>query len=458
MKPYFRNLIIAFIASGLLTSCNKTTFLDAKPSSSIVVPTNLSDLRAMLDNTDVFTFSPAIGEISADNYYLSNTTWQSLSQVEHNLYTWEKDLYGGVRSIDDWRIPWQQVLYANIVLEQLDKLKPDSISKKEWNDCRGSALFLRAHAFYNLVIHFAPAYDLSTANTDLGIPIRLSTNIHTLNERATVQQSYDRILTDLAEAATLLADNVSANYRNRPSRPAVFGLCSRVYLNMRIYDKAGLYADSCLSLYNKLINFNTLSTSATTPFDRLNDENIYYCQGVNYALLQGIATTTFADTALYQSYAANDLRKQIYYRLISGNNYGFKRGHSGTIYTYTGLSTEEMYFNRAESFARAGNTTAAMTDLNTVLSKRWKTGTFISMTATSSADALQKILAERRKELVWRGLRWPDLKRLNKEAAGITLTRNINNILYSLLPGSPLYVFPIPDDEISLSGITQNPR
>ncbi|MES2003016.1 MAG: RagB/SusD family nutrient uptake outer membrane protein [Bacteroidota bacterium] len=458
MNHFTKYLLSILFMVGSLMGCHKTEFLEAKPNASIIIPTSLEELRALLDNTNVFTVSPGIGEISADNYYVSTATWQSLSQLEHNLYSWEKDSYGGVRSIDDWNIPWQQVLYTNIVLEQLNKLSVDSSMQKEWQDCKGSALFLRAHAFYNLLLHFAAAYDNATATTDPGIPLRLTTNIHDLRERASVQDSYNQVLADLSAASPLLSENVSASYRNRPSKPAVFGLLSRVYLSMGKYDKAGSYADSCLLLYNKLINFNTLSTTATTPFDRLNDENIYYCQAINYNVLLTISTTTLVDTTLYQSYAANDLRKQLYFRQISGPNYGIKRGHSGTTYPFTGLSTEEMYLNRAESYARAGNSITAMNDLNTVLVKRWKTGTYVPQTANTAAEALQKILTERRKELIWRGLRWPDLKRLNKENAGINLTRILNNQPYSLTPNSPLYVFPIPDNEISLSGIAQNPR
>ena len=137
---------------------------------------------------------------------------------------------------------------------------------------------------------------------------------------------------------------------------------------------------------------------------------------------------------------------------------GIKRGYSGTINAYSGLAMDEVYLNRAECLARSGNIVGAMNDLNTVLINRWKTGTYTNQTAVSQSDALQKILTERRKELLFRGLRWIDIKRFNKENAGWILTRILNGTTYSLSPNSPLYVLPIPDNEISDSGITQNPR
>ncbi|MCW3087592.1 MAG: hypothetical protein JWQ78_978 [Sediminibacterium sp.] len=442
-----------------LSSCTKNSFLDKKPNTSIIVPTTLAELRALLDNTNVFTYSPGLGEVSSDNYYMGFPEWQALSAIEHNTYSWEKDLFGAARQLNDWTLPCQQVLYTNIVLEQLEKMEPPAASLTEWRDLKGSALFLRAFAFSSLVQHFAPGFDSVTAASDPGIPVRLSPDIHLIYPRASVADSYAQIFADLAAAAPLLSENLPATARNRPSRPAVFALCSRLYLATRQYIPAGKYADSCLTLYNKLINYNTVSPASVTPFDKSNDENLYFAQATaNLNVLLTTSNTVFADTLLYQSYAANDLRKSIFFRTITGNNMGFKRGYAGNVLAFTGLATDEVYLNRAESYARAGNTTAAMNDLNGLLSKRWKTGTYNPLSASSSADALAKVLAERRKELVWRGLRWADLKRLNKEGAAITLTRQLNGQVYTLAPNSPRYVLPIPADEIGLSGNAQNPR
>ena len=68
------------------------------------------------------------------------------------------------------------------------------------------------------------------------------------------------------------------------------------------------------------------------------------------------------------------------------------------------------------------------------------------------------ILLERRKELLMRGLRWMDLKRLNMEGAAITLTRTVNGQVYTLPPNDLRYALPIPEDVIAISGMQQNPR
>jgi hypothetical protein len=100
----------------------------------------------------------------------------------------------------------------------------------------------------------------------------------------------------------------------------------------------------------------------------------------------------------------------------------------------------------------------ALNDLDSLLTHRWRTGTFTPYSISSAAEALDTILVERRKELAFRGLRWSDLRRLNREAWPITLTRNLNGVLYTLTPNSELYTLPIPPDVINFSGIMQNPR
>jgi len=110
-----------------------------------------------------------------------------------------------------------------------------------------------------------------------------------------------------------------------------------------------------------------------------------------------------------------------------------------------------------------GNFQKAMEVLNNLLQTRWKiingTSTFNEIIAQDASEALQIILTERRKQLCFRGLRWTDLRRLNLENNfAKTLTRHVGAETYTLPPNSSRYVYPIPDDEISLSGIQQNIR
>ncbi|HEY6083417.1 MAG TPA: RagB/SusD family nutrient uptake outer membrane protein, partial [Chitinophagaceae bacterium] len=68
------------------------------------------------------------------------------------------------------------------------------------------------------------------------------------------------------------------------------------------------------------------------------------------------------------------------------------------------------------------------------------------------------ILVERRKELVFRTIRFTDIKRLNKEGADITQKRIIGGKTYILLPNDPRYALSIPENVIQAGGIPQNPQ
>lgn len=74
------------------------------------------------------------------------------------------------------------------------------------------------------------------------------------------------------------------------------------------------------------------------------------------------------------------------------------------------MATDELYLMAAECNVKLNKIQEGMGYLNNLLAKRWKTGTYIPITAGSQTDALNIISKERRKELLIRGIRWSDLK------------------------------------------------
>ena len=463
--PLFsQRIVILLLLAGMgMLSCSKSSFLDKKPNTDFIIPTTLPDFQALLDNDAVMGRTSALGELSADNLYLRDTFWQGLDAKEHNAYIWAPgDIFNGQGQQDDWDLPYEQVFYANVVLEGLAKVKVDSTNVQDWNALKGAALFMRAFAFYNLAQDFAPVYDSLSASTDLGIPLRLSSDINAISTRASLQQTYQQILDDLQGANNLLPAAIPFANLNRPSKPAALALLARVYLSMRAYEQAGKCADSSLQLYPTLIDYNTVPTNTNLPFPVNNAETIYqssFLTSSTQILVAVFSPKCIVDSMLYASYDSADLRKQIFYR-VNGAGYPNIRGsYNGSLYPFSGLATDEVYLVQAECRARAGQTGPALASLNSLLQNRWMNSVpFTPITAGSAAEALDTILVERRKELAFRGLRWTDLRRLNKENANIKLSRLLFGQPYQLLPNSPLYVLPIPPDVIALSGIQQNQR
>lgn len=443
----------------VLPGCNKNGYLDENPASDLQVPGNLEALQSLLDNNFVLNEAPGMGDASSDNHYLPYSTWISLSAKDRNTYIWASDIFMGAIDIPDWNKPFEQVFYCNVVLKALDKIAKNAANEVKWNNIKGTALFLRSFAFYNLSQLFTLPYDTVTAQTDMGLPLRLNVNMLDKSVRSTVQETYDQVISDLTEAKSLLSVKTDATHLNRPAKHAVFALISKVYLTMYKYEAAGAYADSCLSLHNKLLDYNAVDTASAFPFKINNPEIIFYSQVSSnnnfYAL---VSRGTIIDSLLYRSYDSNDLRHLLYYS-IAGNGAAFiGSSYTGTIFPFSGLASDEIFFIRAECLARAGKIAEALDDLNLVLVNRYRKNTFIPLTGSTVNEVLQLILRERRKELPFRNTRWTDLRRLNKEGHNIRLTRIINGEKFELAPNHFRYALPIPPDVIALSGMTQNPR
>src|SRR5690242_1023280 len=197
--------IILLIIFGA-TSCSK--FLDAVPDKSLTVPTSLQDFTALLNNNIMTIYNPALGEIGADGYYLEYTTYQSRTPlIARNAYIWQKDVFQG-KTVGDWDFPYQQIYYANVVLNNLASIEVSANNQAAFNLVKGRALFYRAFAFYNLAQLFAKPYIPSTAAADLGLPLSLSADLNNKPARSTVQQTYHQIIEDLQKAVKLLPSQI----------------------------------------------------------------------------------------------------------------------------------------------------------------------------------------------------------------------------------------------------------
>lgn len=448
-----KNILVCILLWTLLLSCKK--YLSLKPDKAVAVPSTLRDMRVILNNqSNLNSRFAELGEIAAGDYYVTSADWSSLTNEEDKQnYYWHPQ----AEDISCWSNPYKTIFYANTVLDNIGYIERTEANKAEWNSCKGEALFFRAFAFFDLAQVYCAPFNPSDNNTGLGLPLKLSADLDEPVFRSTLQQTYDRIISDLNEAAALLP--VSVPVKTRPSKPAAWAALARIYLAMEKYEKALICADSSLLLYDQLIDYNTVSAAAAIPFSLFNTEVIFHAYSPGSGLLN--ISRCKVDSLLYNSYSANDLRKTVFFKNNGNGTYGYKGSYNATTvnYFFNGLATDELYLVKAECLARTGNTPAAMNTLNLLLTKRWRSGTFLPFTASTAEQALRSILTERRKELLFRSLRWQDLRRLNRDPRFSTqLTRIINGQTYSLPPDDLRYIMLIPAEVIALNGIPQNPR
>jgi hypothetical protein len=463
-------LALSGACSMAFAACTKDA-IDQKPDVSIAVPSTISDYQQLLDGIEggVITNAPGLlsyrtlGDYLSDELYANSTSYTTYfinNAFINGVLKWDKSMFSTLTSLNEWNNGYRIVLNANIALEGIDKITPAAGSQSAWNNVKGSALFIRGQMFYNLAQFWAKPYNAASAASDIGIVLRLTSNADAVSTRSTVQQTYDQILSDLKASLPLLPNTSSANTqvsKVRPSLAAAYGMLARTCLAMGDSVNTFKYADSALQLYSILMDFNSI-----TSFTNFNAETVYTSVDLGGAAGSASGYWTL-DSTLAALYDSTDLRKTLFITKNTSfpaiNGYVFVGDYSGN-YRFTGIAVDELLLMRAEASARLGNTAAAVADLNTLLVKRYKAGTYTPFTAATAGDALIKVITERRKELLFRGCRWTDLRRLNSDNRfAKILSRNVSGTNYTLPPGDSRYTLQVPDYVITAANgsIQQTP-
>ena len=343
---------------------------------------------------------------------------------------------------------------------------------------QGEAYFLRAQFYLFLVNIYGDAYAPSTAASKLGVPLKLTEYVehdpdrNPQFERATVQEVYDQIVSDLENAVSCFERGSQPQSIYRASREAALLLLSRVHLYMQDWEGA---RDRALDV---LENRSTLSGLVdSTVFLSTNNAEVIFTQGVQN-LKHGITGTGgefCVSSDLYNLYSDNDRRKSVWFSLSSRDSIGmdFKYDRSDNP-SYLGdifmLRTAEAYLNAAEAYAMLNDAGNASRYLNDLCRARY-TG-YSDQTYTMD-NVIQAVRDERRRELCFEGHRWFDLRRY-AVCENEPYKRVIEHIfpiydvdearfqyaeVYQLEEDDPAYTFAIPKDVLNFdSGMPDNPR
>ena len=435
----------------MASSCKK--FLEEKPDDKLVVISTSNDMQALLDNHPKMSFSDqAVSEISADSYYMTDAVFNARKETERNQHIWAPANVFEPQ-FNAWTDTYAAIYIANLVLERADALEGGIADKNALNLVRAQARFHRARQFLNALAVWAPEYNPATAEKDAGIPLRMDPDFNLPSKRSSVSESYQAVLTDLKAALPYLP--LQTINTLRPSKAAGYGLLARTLLYMENYNEASAYADSCLAIKSVLVDFNKLNPALSYPIAKPNAEIIFESKMVSAG--QILQSRCFIHPELYALYGDNDLRKTIYFQKNT-IDYVFKGNYEGDGSFFNGIAVDEMLLIRAECRARTNQLAESMADLNLLRKSRIRAAQYEPLQAGTAVEALALIKKERRMELLFRGLRWMDIKRWNAEGDQIMLSRKQNQVLFTLAPNDLRYAVAIPEDIIELSGMQQNPR
>lgn len=435
---------------SLLTATSCDSWLDIKADKTQVVPQTTDELQALLDNTNYLNTNTMsrLFEVSTDNLYLTEQQWLSRGNLEaRNGYVWAESINEGNADFS-WISYYRMVYYANVALEGCEKIKPESKAELiSLQNVLGSALFFRSWAFYHLAQLYAKQYDETTASSTLGIPLRLTSDIHQETKRSSLAAMYDRVIDDLLIAIEYLPE--LPEVQTRPSKLAVLGLLSRIFLQMGDYNQALRYAERGLAIKKELINYGEIDSTVRYPFPLFNKEVVFY---------QTMTSGSFyIDAQLYSLYEDYDYRKSLFFN-PEGDFFEFRGSYSNSRTFFAGLAVDELYLIKAECLARLGRLDEAIETLRYLIDHRYNINA--GYPTLNHSVILNEILHQRRLQLVYRGLRWMDLRRLNLEPdRQVILTREVGEKIYTLPPNSSKYIFAIPDDVIDNNpNLPQNDR
>jgi len=449
--------LFALMTSVALWGCSDT--LDLEPQASISDVVALST-PSNVENARVGAYS-ALGEANAyggSYIYLTEIYGAPVSEIffagtflqprEVNV---KQILTANSFVAGYWSTSYNIINRANNILSALDVFGSDTGTRAV---VEADARFLRGVALFNLVQVFAKSYNDGSPSSNPGVPIVLIPT-RTVDEsiqvpRNTVAEVYTQVLADL-NAAKAALPNSNGFYANTFVASAML---ARVHLVMGNYAQAAAEANRVItsgrySLFASITgNYVRTANGSETIFAIQNTATVF---NNNMAVFHAPLPYGRADIQVLNphltNYETGDERGTLFVATGRGRMSTKYASSNATVdprrTNITVLRLAEMHLIRAEANVRTGGSVGApaLTDVNAI---RTRSG-LAPLTAVTLAD----VLKERRNELIFEGVLFSDMKRLqiNTQGASGNLAWNSNAL-----------VFPIPEREMIVNKqLTQNP-
>lgn len=433
------NTVLLFISIITLVSCDD--FLDEKPRKAILVPNSAADVRSLLDYYTTLNGNSLITFILSDDWVTDTPNWETLSPWQQNAYLWSETVFEPTERSTDYNRLYRKAFSANVCLDILGKM--DDTTDPQIRELKGEALFLRSMALYQLGQLFLP-HPLGSSAEETKIPVHFSADVNSDAEWLTVSEVMQRVESDLKTAHGMLPEK--SLYRTRPDKTAVMALLSGLYLYLEDFEKSLESAQEVLNSSYSLMDYSELDADKAYPFTVFNEETLYY--GVTSSFSVTASSATYINPELYSLYSDNDLRKELFFTLDPQGNALFKGSYIGDYNLFSGISYSEVLLNGAEAAVRLGEIEEGMDIIASLAKNRYRDS--VHWETESQTDLLELVMAERRKELVFRGTRWADMKRLViLGELSLPLTRVIGETNYELEKESQMTV-KIPSFELDL--------
>mgnify|MGYP001532263886 FL=1 len=364
-----------------------------------------------------------------------------------------------------WNTVYKVIRQTNNLIQKIESGSIQSSDTKELNRIKSEALVMRGLSLFNLTRLFGMPYT-NDKGASLGVPIETSPSDPTHKpSRNTVAQCYEQVVSDMSNALSGLTQETSNGYINYWAAQA---LLSRVYLNMGEYQKAYDAATDVINNNGGRYQLYSYEEYPNVWGQDFQSESLFEL----YITLSEPSGGTGGEGApmVYANEATIDWNNLIlsedFLNLLNEDPKDVRHclTKESVIENNTGLPTaarhEKVYLNAAEAGLKKGtNLEEAQSYLNDIISRRT---TDTSQQVSTETFTLDRILKERRKELVGEGEIFYDYLRngLAIERKGSWHLETLKAFNAQKIEATDLRIaLPIPQSEIDANpNIQQNPR
>jgi len=483
-NKFFNNILLIVLSLGFI-GCEDYVDYEASENYTIVADdyfkTSADYEAALVGTYDVLQwniYSVMIGDIASDNSFCggeSATDVIGMQKIDDMIHVPNND-----QLTSTWKWLYEGINRANYMIENKDKL---DFSRKA--ELYGEVHFLRAYYYFELVKIFG--------DVPLFTDSRLTASDSNTLTRAPKASVYAQIEKDLNDAIAVLPAEKSTD--GRATAFTSHALLGKVYLYQDKFTEAADILEPLIGLYTlpsslQSVFYNSGQNGPESVFEVQHSKNSnWYDWGFpqgsegSFAIIhhgpRGYNGSVYASgwsfnvptQDLYDSYDVTDTRRGVAILDIeawaesTGAEYSKGYEHTGYFnHKYiprAGLSGAQQELNyginfrairyadvllmaaEANSRKASPNETKAQNYLNQVRARAF--GNSSKASSSTGATLTKEIWNERRLELAMEGHRFFDLVRTGEAAAKIT----------GFVAGKH-EVFPIPQTEIDISGLTQN--
>jgi hypothetical protein len=487
------NIIKLFLIALLFItqSCSKD-FLDQAPSNQQSPETikTVGDAQLVINGTYALMQSNSyynmamigVNDVRSDD--MQTAEYGRLYNEYSYSYTPDVDMRTGI-----WAVPYTVIRQVNNILNFIDDIETvgdDELAKK--NEIKGQALAVRALAHFDLCKLFGAPYSHDNG-ASLGIPI--VTEVLAPGEeptRNTVAEVYAQVISDLQTAIPLLSTSKTFDKINAWGAKT---LLARVYLYME--DNSNAFSTAVDIINNSPYKLLSRDKYVDSWSKEHSDESIFSVINNQSDNGGGECIANLADPEGYGQFIAtqdlidliasdpDDIRRELLYvdqtsniadmttwgRVLKlpgfGNTKALIVDHelngaplkvSAYVSNVPVFRLSEVYLIAAEAAVKRSDPANAALYLNGIVERANPNATVAEADAT-----LDRILTERRKELMGEGHRFFDLVRNKKDIVRSNSGRVFDVAIPLTIPyNNYKIVFPIPRAELDANqNIEQNP-